>query len=310
MRLTAVLILATSLGAVAWSACGGASTVAGAAVEFDQQRAWRDVEALVALGPRPAGSDALEAARIYIEQELAQAGLEPIREPFVADTPIGEIPMANIYVDLMAPDTADGPAPVIVVCTHIDTKILDFEFVGANDSASGTAVLLELARVMAGRKGDVTYRLLFIDGEESIRREWVDPDNRYGSRHHVLGLKRSGWIDRVGACVLLDLIGDKDLRLSTEQYSDSQLQKIFFDAAREAGLGAHVGGPRLPIKDDHLSFMAAGIRCVDLIDFEYGPANSYWHSPEDTLENVSAESLGIIGRIVLLGLPAVEKLLL
>ena len=108
--------------------------------------------------------------------------------------------------------------------------------------------------------------------------------------------------------MLLDLVGDADLQLTTDTFSDEALREAFFGAARAAGLGAHVDGTRMPVKDDHLSFMAAGIPCVDLIDLEYGPNNQYWHSPDDTLDKVSKESLDVIGRIVLLGLPTVEEL--
>ena len=196
----------------------------------------------------------------------------------------------------------------MLLCSHYDTKRAEFEFVGANDSASSTAVLLEVARVLAERQNPVSYRIVFLDGEEAVRWTWEDPDNRYGSRHHADELDRSGLAARVKACVLIDLVGDRDLRLTTDSNSDERLLEAFFGAARRAGLGRHVDGERMPVKDDHLSFMAIGIKSVDLIDFDFGPGNSYWHSAQDTLERVSRESLGAIGRIVLLGLPAVEEL--
>jgi hypothetical protein len=270
---------------------------------FEPDRAWKHAVALVEFGERTAGSPELAAARDYIVSELESYGLVPVVEAFRAETPVGEIDFANVWVDI-------GPAsaPLVVLCTHIDTKRFEWTFVGANDSAAGTAALLELARVLAqGTSGRVTYRVLFLDGEEAIREEWIDPDNRYGSRHHVARLTASGEIRRVEACVLIDLVGDKDLRLTTESYSDSALRAIFFDAARDIGLGKHVGGPSREIKDDHLSFMAANIPSVDLIDFEYGPNNAYWHDRRDTLENISAESLGVIGKIVLAGLPVLEE---
>jgi Zn-dependent M28 family amino/carboxypeptidase len=216
--------------------------------------------------------------------------------------------MANVLVDLPVASDEAGKAPIIVLCAHYETKRTDFEFVGANDGASGVAVLLELARVLAAAPRPVAYRLVFLDGEEAMRWAWRDPDNRYGSRHHVAELKRTGLIERVKACVVIDLVGDSDLQLTTDQASDERLLEAFFSAAREAGLGRHVDGERMPVRDDHLSFMEAGIRSVDLIDLQYGPDNDYWHSPEDTLEHVSRESLGVIGRIVLAGLPKVEAL--
>ncbi len=170
------------------------------------------------------------------------------------------------------------------------------------------AVLLELARnLAAGPDRPVRYRFLFVDGEESVQWNWVDPDNRYGSRHHVEQLRVRGELDSVAACVLLDLVGDKQLRFFSESYSDRKLLDIFFTSARSQGLGRHVGGPSEPVKDDHLSFMAADIPSVDLIDLDYGLDNAYWHSADDTLENVSAASLGVTAKIVWGGLPELER---
>lgn len=293
--------------------CGQVPAQVETEVAFDDAAAWRHLEAQVALGPRPAGSSAAEALRAYLEGQLASYGLTPRREGFTADTPLGPIAMANVIAELPAFGEDGGrdggeEAPIVLLCSHYDTKRAEFEFVGANDSASSTAVLLEVARVLAQRRNPVAYRIVFLDGEEAVRWTWEDPDNRYGSRHHAAELDRTGLAERVKACVLIDLVGDRDLRLTTDSNSDERLLEAFFGAARRAGLGRHVDGERMPVKDDHLSFMDIGIRSVDLIDFDFGPGNSYWHSAQDTLERVSEESLGAIGRIVLLGLPAVEEL--
>lgn len=298
-------------------ACGAAllkSCTSGAAspepVPFDAARAWAHLEHLVVeIGPRYAGSEGLERTRQYLLSELRSYGLEPIREDFTPSTPKGPIPMANVYADLPA-RTPD--APQVVLCTHFDTKIMPFRFVGANDGGSGTAVLLELARVLAkAPPREVAYRILFLDGEESIDQEWVDPDNTYGARHHTQRLRQTGRHRNFKACVLLDMVGDKSLRLSTDVYSDQALLEIFFKAARDNGLGAHVGGRREIIHDDHLRFLEVGIPAVNLIDFEYGPpggpVRAWWHTAEDTLDKCSQESLDVIGRIVLLGLPALER---
>lgn len=279
-------------------------------VPFESARAWAHLVHLVEeIGPRYAGSEGIERTRKYLEQELRSYGLEPIREEFVPDTPHGKIPMANVYVDLPAnkPD-----APRVIYCTHFDTKIMPFRFVGANDAGSGTAVLLELARVLSvAPPRDIAIRILFLDGEESIDYDWVDPDNTYGSRYHAKKLREAGEHKKVGAVVLLDMVGDKDLQLTTDVFSDEQLLKLFFDVARENGLGKHVGGPREMIHDDHLRFIEIGIPAVDLIDFRYGPPGggirAYWHTEEDTLDKCSQESLDVIGRIVLLALPELER---
>ncbi len=292
------------------SGAQNAKSESSATESFDAQRAWKHLEALVALGPRPAGSGASAATVDYLDKELRALGLAPVRESFVArGTPIGDLPMCNLYVDLPAKGPQADKAPLVIVGSHFDTKRFDqFRFVGANDGGSSTAVLLELARVLAaGGPRSVAYRLLFIDGEEAIRAHWQDPDNRYGSRHHAEQLRTSGLVARTKAFVLLDLVGDKDLRLERDQYSDAWLYECFAAPARAAGLGKHVDGRREPIADDHLSFLEIGVPSVDLIDFSYGPGNSWWHSPEDTLDKCSPQSLGVIGTIVLAGLPNVER---
>lgn len=294
---------------LALAACGGRSSGGGPVPPFDAERAWAHAERIVGFGPRPAGSEELERLRAFLTAELESYGLQPQREAFSVDTPVGPIDFANLYADVEGRSDGDGPAPLVILGTHIDTKRLPFEFVGANDGAAGTAVLLELARVLASERGrgPVTYRVLFLDGEESMRLKWEGDDNRYGSRHHVERLRETDELVRVRAFVLLDLVGDRDLELFQETQSDAELVDIFFSSARRQGLGMYVDGPRQEIKDDHLSFIAAGIPSVDLIDFDYGPRNAYWHTDDDTLDKLSAASLEATGRIVLGGLPRLER---
>ena len=283
--------------------------------KFDAQRAWSDLEAQVALGPRQSGTGGAESARKLIEERLKAAGYASEREPFVADTPEGPLKMANVYADLAA-TSGGADAQLVILCSHFDTKRTKPPMLGANDGGSSTAVLLELARVLKEHpdylSGRFAYRFLFLDGEEAIREQWVDPDNCYGSRHHVQRLKREDKLAHVAAVILLDLIGDKDLHLERETFSDQVLLELVFAAAREGDLGQHVPKPAdrgQGIKDDHVPFLHEGLRAIDLIDFSYGPNNSYWHTTEDTLEHCSADSLGAIGRIVLLALPSIEAAL-
>ena len=309
----ALLTCALLFTATAPVACGGAGAETHAEplaqVEFDAARAWKDLETIVALGPRQSGTAGAEKTRVLIESGLRDAGFEPQRESFTPDTPEGPLKMANVYADL--PGSGDD-ARTIILCTHYDTKRIP-PIVGANDGGSGTAVLLELARSLKqAPPSSYTYRFLFLDGEESVREQWADPDNRYGSRQHAAGLERSGQLERIAAVVLIDLVGDKELVLEDERYSDQEILTLFFEAAREGGLGSHVPNSSTSpqsIKDDHLSFLEVGLRSIDLIDLNYGPWNSYWHSMEDTLEHCSEASLDAIGRIVLLGLPRLESLL-
>lgn len=306
------LLCAPALLFTALSACGGSAPAAPPAWtgEFDSGRAWKLLVEQTELGPRPSGSEAAEANRKLIERELRSAGLEPVREPFSAETPVGPIEFVNVWAEIPATKDA-ASAPVVILASHYDTKRLPFRFVGANDGASSTAAVLELARVLARREERrVTYRVVFFDGEEAVNKDWRDPDNRYGSRHHARLLKESGALARVRFCVLLDLVGDKDLQLVRDSNSGRELVAAFFKAARREGLGRHVDGMSLPVKDDHQSFLAVGVESVDLIDFSYGPYNEWWHTAEDTVDKCSQESLEVIGRIVLAGLPEVEELAL
>ena len=300
--------LLLSLGCASFvGGCPAGSDGSEMAAAFDAARAWKHLEAQVAFGPRPPGSEALEKTRVYLEHELTACGLKPQREAFKASTPVGEIAMCNVFADFEGREHGGEPAPMIVIGSHFDTKKMSVPFVGANDSGASTAALLEIARVIAsGVQRHVTYRFLFLDGEEALRQEWIDPDNRYGSRYHAEQMKKSGLVKRVKAFVLLDMVGDKDLKIVRESYSDSWLLEAFMSAATKNGLGVHFEGKREAVTDDHLSFLAIGVPSLDMIDFDFGPGNAWWHTADDTLDKCSAESLGAIGKITLLGLPAVE----
>lgn len=278
---------------------------------FDSERAWKLLLDQVEIGPRPSGSEANAKLRDWIVADLEAAGLKPVREPFVAKgTPAGDIAMENIYADLEAPAGPKGEAPpMIVIGAHFDTKLMTFPFVGANDGASEVAVLLELARVIAtAGVGDASYRFLFVDGEEAVRDFWEDPDNRYGSIHHVKELtKKKGALKRVKAFVLIDMVGDKDLQLERDSNSNRELLNFFITTAKEIGMPDLFARYPIPIKDDHQSFAEFGVPSVDLIDLRYGKTgNEYWHTAEDTVDKCSQESLDKVGRLLIATLPKIE----
>ena len=311
-RAGTALLLGLSL--LAGPACTSGSAGESPSIElrFDSQRAWADLEAQVALGPRPSGSDANEKTRLYIEAELRAIGLEPVREAFTDQTPAGELAFCNLYADLQGHGSAEKPAHILLIATHFDTKNLQGEhFLGANDGGSSTACVLELARAMvAGGARELTYRFLFLDGEEAVREYWAGNDNTYGSRYHAKMLMRRPEYDLVKACVLLDMIGDKHLRIWRDSNSSRPLYDMLLASAAERGLAKYMSGAESAVKDDHLSFMKVDIPSVDLIDLDYGPdsqSNDWWHTAEDTLDKCSPESLRITGEIVLGALPKFEK---
>jgi len=279
-------------------ACASAQAPASKEPKFDGARAFEDLKAMVALGPRPAGSPALEKNRDYIRKQLAAAGLKVEEQAFDAQTPAGTIHMINLRATL--PGAASGPAR-IVIGGHYDTKLVkEFRFVGASDAASSAAFLLEIARALKGRANPLPIELLFLDGEEAVVR-WERQDHTYGSRYYVEQLKKAGAVQDVKAFILVDMIGDTDLGIRREQNSTAWLTDAIWSAAKKLERPEFLDEPT-PIEDDHLEFLAAGIPSVDIIDLDY----SAWHTAEDTLDRVSAKSLQAVGDVLLAALPAIE----
>jgi Zn-dependent M28 family amino/carboxypeptidase len=268
-----------------------------AAQRFDSNRAWEHLRQLVAIGPRPAGSAGIEQSRKYIKDQLARAGVTVAEQAWVDRTPMGPVHMVN----LMA--TIPGAArDRLVIAGHYDTKrFREFRFVGANDAGSSAAFLLELARVLKGRRNPLTIELLFLDGEEAVV-EWQGNDRTYGSRHYVNAARGNGSLGSLKALVLVDMIADRDLRLKRDLNSTEWLTDVIWDAAKREKQSAHFVAETTHIEDDHLPFLQAGIPAVDLIDLEY-PA---WHTAGDTLDAVSAGSLQIVADVLLAALPQIE----
>lgn len=283
---------------------------------FDAARAWADLVHLVSLGPRHTGSAPMQQQLAFLKAELAAVGLESktetfkIQVPKLEFTPEGELEFTNLWADL-EPAGADENTPVVIVASHMDTKLLGPNFLGANDGGSSTAAVLELARALAkGPERAVSYRFLFLDGEEAVNPlVWQYPDHTYGSRYHAKEITKRKNSNRFKAMVLLDLVGDKDLVLSKDLNSTRWLQDMFAKAGTKAGHGSLFWNSRvMPIKDDHLRFKEElEIPVLDLIDFEYGPDNAYWHTDADTLAHCSQASLLKIGEATLAGLVALEK---
>jgi Zn-dependent M28 family amino/carboxypeptidase len=170
-----------------------------------------------------------------------------------------------------------------------------------------------MGRVLGANKGKnkLTYRLVFFDGEEAFCREWDDcgkpdaPDNTYGSRHYVSQLKSKNELRQIRAMILLDLMGYKNLKLGRDTMSTRWLQDTIWQTGRELGHGdVFIDEPEGVGGDDHEPFLRAGVDSVDIIQLNGYP---YWHTAEDTLDKVSAQSMKIVGDVVLASLPALEK---
>jgi Zn-dependent M28 family amino/carboxypeptidase len=264
---------------------------------FDGKRAWAHLQRQVEIGPRPAGSAALNKARDYITAQLKASGVDSKLQVFIAATPLGETSMANVIA------TIPGRRPErIVLASHFDTKMFkDIRFVGANDGGSSTAALLELGRVLKTRQNEFTIELLFLDGEEAVV-EWQGNDHTYGSRHYVQAAQKAGDLARIKALVLLDMIGDRDLVIRRDSNSTPWLVDIVWAAASRLGHRAVFSNELTSIDDDHIPFVRAGVPSVDVIDLD----NPTWHTAKDTLDYVSERSLQIVGDVVLASIPDIE----
>src|SRR3954447_14422019 len=266
--------------------------------KFDAGRAWEHLRQMVAIGPRPSGSQAIEQTRKYIKDQLAANGLTAIEQAWDDQTPLDKVHMVNLAVTIPG-----ARKERIVIAGHYDTKLYrQFRFVGASDGGSSAAFLLELARVLKGRKNLMTIELLFLDGEEARLPEWGGTDNTYGSRHYVEMAKRDGSLASLKAMLLIDMIGDRDLDIRRDPNSTPWLTNAIWEAARRQNLDDYFLADSTRIEDDHLPFLAAGIPSVDIIDLDY----EAWHTAKDNIDAVSARSLQVVGDVVLGALPTIE----
>jgi glutaminyl-peptide cyclotransferase len=281
----------------------GAAPSAAHPSDFDGERAFRDLEALVQIGPRPAGTPAAGEARRVIRERLRQAGWRVEAHDFEVTRPRGgRVSMTNLIAR-----RSDSPARVLLI-THYDTKnMAAFPFLGANDGASGAAVLLELARAMASDSPDEELALVFCDGEEAFGASITPDDGLYGSKALAERMAGDGSLAKLSAVVLVDMVGDKDLNLALDIGSSPELRSAFEAAAKKLGLPPPFDPEQaLGVIDDHSPFQERGVKEVlALIDFQYGARTSpgpRWHTAQDTLEAVSADSLNRVGK------PLVETL--
>lgn len=276
---------------------------------FDGERALRDLVEQVRIGPRPPGSPQAEATRQLIKTRLRQAGWPVESRPFQARGPAGEeLAMANLVATL--PGVREER---IWIGAHYDTKRL-LGFLGANDGASGVAVLLELARVLGTEKRPFTVELVFFDGEEALGPSITPSDGLYGSRTLARELAEAGELERIAAFILVDMVGDRDLNLTLDRASAPWLTDILREQAGRLDPNPIDPGPRVALLDDHTPFLERGLDDVLLIiDFQFGARETpgpLWHTAGDDLSAVSAESLNRVGQLLVQALERVEERLL
>jgi glutaminyl-peptide cyclotransferase len=268
------------------------------ASNFNGERALFEVHSLVALGARDAGTPGAERAAQYLKSRLQELGVEASVDTFTNQTPLGVRAFHNVIGRI--PGTRPG---LILLGSHFDTKSgIAPDFQGANDSGSSTGALLELARLLAkhGSPGPEIH-LLFFDGEEAVH-HYSDIDGLHGSRHHAQRMVDEGRDKDVLAMILMDMIGDRDLSVTIPRNVTRELAIALLRAADAEGQREKFVLFPFEIGDDHEPFLRRGMPALNIIDFQFGSApgrNDYWHTRLDTLDKLSAESLGLIGRVTI-----------
>jgi len=259
---------------------------------FDGKRAFAHVVKQVGFGPHPSGSPAIGRVQEYLFAELKSYGCNVETDEFAANTPIGRLPMKNILVKI----PGDKPN-VILLGTHYDTKLMD-NFVGANDGGSSTAVMLEVARLLCRQHGKYAVWIAFFDGEEAMQ-EWSDTDSRYGSREMAARFATSGEISRIKAFLLADMVGSRSLHFMRESDSSKALTDLMWSTAAKLGYSSVFLSTSSATSDDHDSFLKRNVPSMDVIDFDREKDVPFWHTPEDTLDKISAKSMAITGHVFL-----------
>jgi glutaminyl-peptide cyclotransferase len=267
---------------------------ASSAPRINAARAMQYTKEVTAFGTRPIGSANHKKLEDYIVAHLKGEQVED--DSFTAETVEGKFPVRNIIAKY--PGNKDG---IIVIAGHYDTvySLRNTKFVGANDGGSSTAILLEIANQLRGKKRDgYSVWLLWTDAEEAVR-QWSDTDSLYGTKHLAAKWQQDGTIKKIKAFLLADMIGDADLNIERETNSTPWLEDLVYQAATKLGYQSHFYARSLEIEDDHLPFVKLGVPCADIIDLDYGYNNVFHHSVEDTMDKLSPKSLQIAGDVIL-----------
>jgi Zn-dependent M28 family amino/carboxypeptidase len=292
--LAAALPLLTAAVLAALTGCG-----TGGVPEFDSASAFELLEEQVDIGHRYPGSPEHKILQRYLVDRLEEYGADVSLQPFEAVLTTGDtlslINIIGIY--------NRSAAKRIMLAAHYDTRPVadhdpdpanrDKPILGANDGASGVAVLLEIARLLGEHEPPVGVDIVLFDGED-YGAEGVPQDFCLGSTHFASRLR--GY--RPAAAIVVDLVGDADLELKLEGYSRAASPVLLgdlFDIAEELGYEQYKRKNMPAIIDDHLPLIQAGLNAVDLIDFDY----EYWHTLEDTPDKCSPESLQAVGDVLM-----------
>lgn len=265
--------------------------------EIDSSNAYSLAVKLVSFGKRYSGTEENRKQAEFIAAKASEYGASASIDRFTCRTTAGEIEFANITAEIKG-----GSSDFVIIGSHYDIKKIasapDFE--GANDGASSSALLLEMIRAInaSGYIPPVTLKFVFFDGEE-CQMAYSENDGLWGSRNYAEKIKNAGLIEKCRAVIVLDMIGDADLGVVLPANSDRKLVEKMLKSAEKSGCSQYFRAGNLEILDDHQPFLQQGIPAIDIIDFEYGPGNAYWHTDADKIDKISKKSLKIIGDCVL-----------
>jgi Zn-dependent M28 family amino/carboxypeptidase len=277
---------------------------------FDAKQAYAYTAQVTGFGERPPGSAGHRKTQDLIRSVLAKDGAVFDTDEFTATTPRGPVPVRTIIGKF---NVTDNPAqPIFLLAGHYDT-LFKKGFVGANDGGSSTGILLAFADALAHQPTNMQIWLVWTDLEEAIGNFTAD-DGLYGSRHLAARLRAEGVVPRIKGFFLLDMIGDKDLVVTRETESTRWLQDFIEQAARQLGYQDFFFKNEMTIIDDHVPLLQAGIPAVDVVDAHYGRMGSgfdamgeFHHANTDTMDKVSAQSLEIVGKTILLTIETIDR---
>ena len=271
------------------------SPISGPPPAFNADRAMQYVKQIVALGPRPIGSENHKKVEKYILAHLKGDDVE--QDSFDVHPAEGTFPVRNIIAKF--PGARDG---IIVIASHYDTNwpLRNTSYIGANDGASSSALLLEIANQLRGKKLEgYSVWLLWDDAEESMKLPWDDPESLYGVRHLADQWQADGTLKKIKAFLLEDMIGDADLNIEHDTNSTAWLEDLILKAATQLGYQSHFFARTMGVTDDHIPFVQHGVPSADLIDFDYGYNDVFHHTSDDTVDKLSPNSLKIVGTVTL-----------
>jgi glutaminyl-peptide cyclotransferase len=280
---------------------------------IDSARAFEYLKEIVAFGPRPVGSANHKKVEDYFLAHLKGDDVE--NDTFIADTPEGKLPVHNIVAKF--PGTKDG---IIVIASHYDTNypLRNTSFVGANDGGSSSALLLEFANQLRGKKREgYSIWLVWDDAEEAIKPDGsgglpaempFEKDSLYGISHLAEKWQADGTLKKIKAFLLADMVGDADLNIEHDTNSTRWLEDVVYEAASRLGYQSHFFARTMTVSDDHLPFVKRGVACADFIDFDYGYNDVFWHTTQDTVDKLSPNSLQIVGSTMLEAIGILDKM--